>query len=254
MARWMDYSKKLHLGSVTWRETCDWKILQWGNIFSIPPEELKKYNWGEIGFGLSVEVPIIKSEYNYESKGQNTSSYYTVILDWEYLLERQANLFGSLGWGRSEIENFLTEQLDWLDRRSQELEKTQKEVSIREAAENMSKITGKSVEYWIQKIKDSNGKETPDKKEEKIECKKEPEIIYPKGIVKKMGNEFFIAVDGEEKGYWKIGTNEKYQTKIESLDLQECIGSEYHFEPDNETKPPKSRNAKGWVKSIVLKK
>lgn len=240
--RWMDFSKKEHLGSIDWKLCQDWKILQWGNIFSIPPEELKKYNWGDIGFGLTVEFPIIKSEYDYSTKGQNTKVYYTVKLDWEYLLERQANLFASLGWSKPEIENFLTEQLSWLDKRSQELDKVQKEKSLQEAALQMSQLTGQPLEYWLEKVKELDKKAT-------IEEPEKVEEDYQKGVIQKLGNEYFIKT---EDGLWKIGQTDKYRTRIGALILTDCCGFEYSFKADLKEPAPKSRNALGWVKSIVL--
>lgn len=261
MGRWTDFSKKEHLGSIDWRVAQDWKILQWGSIFTISPDELKKYSWGDLGFGETIEFPIIKSEYDPSVKGQNSKYYYTVVLDWEYLLERQALLFASLGWGKDEIANFLSQQLEWLDRRSKDLEKTKQEHSILEAAENMSKLTGQSVEYWLEKIKET--KEQPKEKtevfEEFYEPMQEVQTLSPKsskkdlshlskGTVVKLGNEYFVET---EDGRWKVGTTEKYRTKIGNLDLEKCSGFEYHFEPDKETKAPKSRQAKGWVKELV---
>lgn len=243
MAQWKDYSKKTHLGSVDWRLAKDWKLLYWGDIFSIPTTELKKYNWGEISFGVEVEIPVQRIEFDPSIKGQNNKVYYTVIIDWDYLLERQATLFGSLGWAKEEINNFLTQQIDWLDRRSQELEKVQKERAILEAAQQMSDLTGQPLQYWVDKIKEA---ETQIEDSTPIETKKEP---THKGIIKKLGNEFFIKND---QGLWKIGTTEKYSTELSDVIPEQAIESEYYFEPDMDTKPPSSRKAKGWVKEIIV--
>lgn len=258
MVRQRDFSKKEHLGSVSWKTAKDWRILNWGSVFSIPPEELKKYSWGDLAYGLTIEYPIIKSEYDPTVKGQNANCYYTVVLDWEYILERQADLFASLSWGREEIKNFLTEQLDWLDRRSVELEKTKQEQSLIEAAESMAKITGQSVDYWMQKIDETRNQKTDSYEQVHKPCveskyspnnKPDKDLSHlPKGKVNKLGNEYFIET---KEGRWKIGLTEKYRTNIGSLDLDECLNFDYHFEPDKKTSPPKSRQAKGWVKELV---
>lgn len=243
MAQWKDYSKKTHLGSVDWRLAKDWKLLYWGDIFSIPPQELKKYNWGEISFGSQIEIPIQRIEFDSSIKGQNSKVYYTLIIDWDYLLERQASLFGSLGWAKEEIKHFLTEQIDWLDRRSQELEKVQKEKALIEAAQQMSDLTGQPLEYWINKIKEVEGEKDEPKK---LQVKEQANYM---GVIKKLGNEFFIKTD---VGLYKIGVTEKYLTELNGVFLEDAQDSVYPFYPDEKITPPKSRNAKGWVKEIVV--
>lgn len=239
--RTIDWSKKRLTGEHHWSECQDWKLHKYGTIWDIPISVLEQSGWYQVEMGVEVTIPIqqLVIDYNYSKKGGfDYSTYQLMAIDWEYLLERQARLYASLHWGNEEIKEFHRTQETWLEERAKFL----KEKELERTAETLAEELGYSKDQVLEMLRLKEKTETPEglpKFEE-----------YLEGRLEKLSNEFFIFIE-ESNSRYKV-RNKDLLTKEEpkGAKAENLIGSIYRFQPNTDN-PPKSRQAKGWVDSLV---
>lgn len=243
-----DWSKKHLTGEFHWSDCAEWKIHKYGSIFDIPLEVLDQVGWYQIEIGKSVTLPIQKLDIDSSigARGGFNYNYYQLLrIDWEYLLERQSRLYASLNWGKEEIKLFHDSQLDWLEDRTNFLKEKELEATATELATRL----GVSVEELVERLKSQ--KEEEEVTETVEITPPEPEVPKePTGKLEKLGNEYFIY-SVKLGGRYKIkDKNILMEHTSEDVTIEQLIGIEYEFQYDA-SNPPKSRNAKGWVVSLI---
>lgn len=241
------WDEKVCTGTFHWSECTDWRIYKYESIFDIPVSVLEAYGWNQLEFGVTIEIPIQKyeSDPSYSSRGGFNHGVFQILkIDWQYLLERQAYQFASLYWEGETIELFFTQFGEWMKERAS----FYKEIEIKKKAQEIAKQTGMNADDIIKilKAEDPTHKETGSVFN--VEEAPKQEIItksLPVGVLEKLGNEFFIHTLSDNLRY-KVGD----KRLIPGDDPTKEVGKEFEFTFSTEN-PPKSRNAKGWVLSLV---
>lgn len=239
--RSIDWSKKTLTGEHHWSECVDWKLHKYGTIWDIPISVLEQNGWYQVELGVQIRIPIqqLVIDYSYSKKGGfDYSTYQLLLIDWEYLLERQARFYASLHWGVEEISQFHRTQETWLEERARFL----KEKELERTAETLAEELGYSKDQVLELLKKKEQFETP----EGLPIFKD----YLEGRLEKLSNEFFLHIEADNSRYKVRSKDVILQNEPRGTKPEKLIGSLYRFQPNTEN-PPKSRQAKGWVDSCV---
>jgi hypothetical protein len=258
MARTIDYSTKKFTGTYHWTELADTPMTTIGNarvgtLWSIPFDKLQELGINRVETEEFIEVLCQIQEWEpYRGKQTKTcyDNYQIVKLDYEYLLEWQARLFNCLNWSSDKVAKFLQKDtLKYIDERMSYLKRREIERQAEKVAEQLGVSKEKVLAQWFPQ------QDVVEPVREEIATQN-----YLEGTLIKMSNEWFVSV-GEEKDLYKVSNkqtlvdvliNQGFETNsMRGEDLIFYLNSVVKFQKKENTPPPKSRNAKGWVDSIV---
>ena len=254
----LNYTSKNFTGEHHWSECIDWKFITVGGarvqtIFNIPFDELQAQGISRVETEEYIQIFAQRLEFEpyRENKTKvNYNNYQIIQLDFDYLLEWQSRFFMCLGWNEEAICRFLQDKTtEYIAQRTTYLKRKETERIAQELAESL----GSTPELVMAQL--FAGTMPMPQVTQETQPKNDQDNLL--GRLKRLGNEYFLSVDGESED----GKPDLYKVAssmlIEFLDgswatnLQEYVNCEFVFQVDTEQKPPKSRGAKGWVKSLV---
>lgn len=242
------YKDKTYTGTYHWTELADEKFITVGGsrvstLWNVPFNDMQQLGIAKLEFEDEIEILCQRQEYEPYRNGKtklNHNNYQIVKLDFDFLLEWQARFFLMLGWQEEKARQFLSQDtLTYISERIILLRRRE----IDKQATILAETLGVPKEQILQQMLTIE----PVKKD------------YLEGLLIRLANEYFISV-GETKDLYKLNkpiaiewlaSNDYEEADWDGKGFDKYLNNKVQFKPDEKQKPPKSRNAKGWVGSIV---